>query len=321
VTYHHLDAEKGEGIELAKVFGVQVFPTFILTNSRGATLDRWVGYANPGDFITTLAEATTDPIPVGARQVRFAESPTTADAVRLARIRAAESKLQEAVELYARAEALDPAVDGKYAFATFELYAQGYFKGDVFGADAVQTAATAAIDAPDVTPSQQLTLASTMSGVGQRAKDAKLAVPFLKAAVAGTTNSTDPKIIERRRALLVDHALMVESSPTKALVYKREAMPAGWMENSENLNEFAWWCFENNVNLDEAETLARKGVEVASSGREKAMVLDTAAEICNLRGSCKDAVALIELAMKEDPKSEYYPKQLERFRKELAAMK
>ena len=300
---------------------VKGYPTFVLTDSHGKTLDRWSGYANPADFIATLTDATTDPIPVGARRMRFAESPTTGDAVRLARIAGTESKLQEAVDLYARAEVLDPAADGKYAFATYELYAQGYFKGGVFGADAVNKAAMAALTAPDVTPAQTLSLATTMSGVGQRAKDPKLALPFLQAAVDGTASSTDPNIVEGRRALLVDHALLVESNPTKALAYKRAAMPSGWLEDSDRLNEFAWWCFENKVNLEEAESLARKGVELASAGRERAMVLDTAAEICNLRGSCKDAVGLIEQAMKEDPKSEYYPKQLERFRKELAAMK
>lgn len=321
VTFFELDAEKGEGIELAKTFAVKSYPTFILTDSRGMTLDRWAGYVSPGDFIATLDDAAKDPLPVGARRMRFAESPTTGDAVRLARIAATESKLQEAADLYARAEALDPAADGKYAFATFEIYAQGYFKGGVFGADVVQKAATAALTSSDVTPAQLLILASTMSGVGQRSKDANVALPFLKAAVAGTASSTDPDIVAGRRAVLVDHALLVESNPAKALVYKREAMPSGWMENSDSLNEFAWWCFENQVNLDEAETLARKGVELAKAGREKAMLLDTAAEICNLRGSCKDAVGLIERAMKEDPKSEYYPKQLERFRKELAAAK
>ncbi len=321
MTYHHLDAEKGEGIELAKTFEVKVFPTFILTDSRGVAMDRWVGYANPATFLTTLAEANTDPLTVDARRARFEKSPTAADAARLARITASQSKYQDAVELYARAQALDPTATGKYAFAKFEIHARGYFKGGVFGADAVNKSATAVLAAPDVTPEQQLEVASIMTGVGRRSKDSKLAVPFLKAAVAGTASSTDPTILDGRRSLLVDHALLVEANPAKALVYRREAMPAGWMENSDSLNDFAWWCFENKVNLEEAEALARKGVELASSGREKAMVLDTAAEICNLRGSCKDAVALIEQAVKEDPKSEHYPKQLERFRKELAAMK
>jgi len=321
VIYHHLDAEKGEGIELAKTFEVKGYPMFVLTDSHGAPLDRWVGYASPDDFIKTLADATSDPITVEARRARFATSPTTSDAARLARITATESKLQEAVDLYTRAEALDPAAKGKYAYESFEVYAHGFFKGSVFTAAAVNQAATAALNAPNVTPAQQLELARVMSGVGQQAKDPKLAIPYLKAAVAGTATSTDPKVVAGRRSLMVDYALLVESNPTKALAYKREAMPEGWMEDPDGLNDFAWWCFENKINLEEAESLARKGVELASAGRKKAMILDTAAEICNLRGSCKDAVGLIELAMKEDPKSEYYPKQLERFRKELAATK
>jgi benzoyl-CoA reductase/2-hydroxyglutaryl-CoA dehydratase subunit BcrC/BadD/HgdB len=48
------------------------------------------------------------------------------------------------------------------------------------------------------------------------------------------------------------------------------------------------------------------------------MILDTLAEICNARGTCKDAVTYIELAIKEAPGNDYYKKQLERFQKILA---
>ena len=320
MIYHHLDAEKGEGIELAKAFSVKGYPTYILTDSRGMTLDRWSGYANPADFIVTLTDATTDPIPVGARRMRFAESPTTGDAVRLARIAGTESKLQEAVDLYARAEVLDPAADGKYAFATFELYAQGYFKGGVFGADAVNKAAMAALTAPDVTPAQTLSLATTMSGVGQRAKDPKLALPFLQAAVDGTASSTDPNIVEGRRALLVDHALLVESNPTKALAYKRAAMPSGWLEDSDRLNEFAWWCFETRSTWRRPSPWRGRASNLRARGARERWFRHRGRDLQSAR-QLQGRGRAHQQAMKEDPKSEYYPKQLERFRKELAAMK
>ena len=118
----------------------------------------------------------------------------------------------------------------------------------------------------------------------------------------------------------MDHALFVEKAPEKAVKLRKANLPEGWLENAEELNGFAWWCFQNRVNLEEAESLARKGVELAANDKTKAEILDTVAEICNARGSCKDAVTYIELAIQADPDSEHYKKQLERFRKLLAEM-
>ena len=48
------------------------------------------------------------------------------------------------------------------------------------------------------------------------------------------------------------------------------------------------------------------------------MILDTLAEICNERGNPREAVALIEQAMEQQPESDYYPQQLARFQERLA---
>lgn len=45
------------------------------------------------------------------------------------------------------------------------------------------------------------------------------------------------------------------------------------------------------------------------------MILDTYAEILYVNGKKDEAIAMMEEAIKEDPKSEYYPKQLEKFKK------
>lgn len=80
------------------------------------------------------------------------------------------------------------------------------------------------------------------------------------------------------------------------------------------LNNFAWWCFEENLNLSEAKTLAAKGVALANPGPDKAMILDTLAEIVFQLGDSKEAASIMEKAIREDPNSKHYPKQLDRFR-------
>ena len=120
-------------------------------------------------------------------------------------------------------------------------------------------------------------------------------------------------------SVLIDYKLFVEKDIDGAIALRKARLPEGWEQNTDALNSFAWWCFENQVNLEEGERLARNAVELAEDGADKAMILDTLAEICNLRGSCKDAVLYIEMAIKSDPDRQYYKKQLTRFQKELAA--
>jgi hypothetical protein len=67
--------------------------------------------------------------------------------------------------------------------------------------------------------------------------------------------------------------------------------------------------------------MAQRGIELASAGREKANILDTLAEICNLSGDCGEAVDYIRLAVVEDPENEYFQEQLVRFEKLLAAQR
>ncbi len=55
VVFHPLDAEKAEGLELAKPFNVKNYPTFILTNAKGETIDRWLGYSSPERWEKSLS--------------------------------------------------------------------------------------------------------------------------------------------------------------------------------------------------------------------------------------------------------------------------
>lgn len=313
VVLFKVDAEKGDGIPLAAKHGVVGFPTFELVNAQGASIGRWIGYDRE-QFLQMLNAALADPTPIEAKLARFEKNPTAADAVTLANVHSSRGEVVETVGYLRKAQELDPAQDHR----------MDIFASVVEGVPEKFTKKDAIAAADDVfgfekhTPQQALWVATSMTALGRKLEDPKLAVPYLKAAVKETENSDDERVQAQRTALLVDHALVVEKNPDLALRYRRDGMPAGWMEDAGQLNEFAWWCFENKVNLEEAETLARKGVELAAAGSEKAMILDTLAEICNARGTCKDAVTYIELAIKEAPGNDYYKKQLERFQKILA---
>ncbi len=154
--------------------------------------------------------------------------------------------------------------------------------------------------------------------LAKEAHDAELNLEYLKTAIERTKDSTDESVVRRRDGLMPDYVLHVEKNPTQAVELRRAAMPPGWMEDAGQINNYAWWAFENGVDQKEALALARMGAGLAPAGKEKAMILDTAAELCNALDNCHEAIELTKQAIAEDPENEYYQKQLERFQEILA---
>jgi thioredoxin-like negative regulator of GroEL len=314
VVLFRIDAEKGEGPEVAQGLEVQGFPTYVLMTPAGDTIDRWMGYSTPVEFVSTLAAGVADPVPVAVRERRFAEAPTEALAAGLARVADSRGQYAAAVDYYAKAEALksDPTVD--YTLEAF--FARAYGVGDgAFTLEQVAEAAGRVLEAPAVTDAEKLDVAVYFHGTAERAGQGELALPVITTAAGIAEATTDPDAARPKTALLVAHALLVEKDPAKALGYRRRQLPEGWRQSSGQLNGFAWWCFENRVNLEEAEQLAREAVGLATDGNQKAACLDTLAEICAARGGCGEAVDHITAAIAEAPESTYYREQLARFEK------
>lgn len=99
---------------------------------------------------------------------------------------------------------------------------------------------------------------------------------------------------------------------TGALALHLESRPEGWRDDPEQLNSVAWWCFENQVALREADDLAARGVELATSDQQRANTLDTRAEIANALGDPARALALMREAVAMAPHP-YLEGQVERF--------
>ncbi len=305
-----LDAEKGEGVSIAERYHVKNYPTFVLTNADGDALDRWLGFKKAEHFTKTLAKAVVDPVTVSDRWTRFAKSPNAKDAAKLAAFRMGEGYYGDAAALYQRAMDMNKVAD--YTWARFTAVSKGAKKG-FFTNAAVIDAADALFARADESSSSMFGVLWTMRNMARHEANNDLFVPYLKAAIETTEESEDEEVAKYRKFYKADYVLFVEGDAEKAIEVKRAGMDEGWDKNANELNNFAWWCFENSINLDEAYELAGRGVDLAKAGNEKANILDTMAEICNLKGDCDEAVTLIHLAIAEDPENEYFQGQAERF--------
>jgi tetratricopeptide (TPR) repeat protein len=312
-----IDGEKGDGPSLEKQNEVKGHPTFIVLNADGAVVGRWSGYSKSDKFIESLSSAVQDPTTFDQKNTRFQSKPTLADAEKLAAFHSSRGEAKDAVRFYNEAQKLGAGTGKDYRQDIFEATAEGAFDGTMTLAE-TKAAADAAVAYNGRTVDQLQDVAGIMTVLGRKEQDREVMVPYLKLAMQESAKSQDPDVQKTRKRLEPYSALYVEKNEAKAVSLRKESLDEGWQQDPEKLNAFAWWCFEGRVNLDEAQALAQKGVDLAKDGKTKAMILDTMAELCNVRNNCKDAVHYSELAVAADPASDHYPKQVERFRKLLA---
>jgi tetratricopeptide (TPR) repeat protein len=312
VVLFSVNAEDSLGAPLAATHAVRNYPTWVLMDAKGGIADRWLGYEKTG-FLETLAEVVVDPVAIEQRFARFEASPTAADAARLARYQASRREYREGVRLYREAQRLDPGGSRDFSEPIFDLMSRG-LADSLFTPAELLLAAQDVLASPRRTPRSLLQMAGALQRAGGSLGDRTFGADAVQAACDATAGESDPELTTLRSGVLADQTLFVLHDPRGAVALKRAAMPEGWMERATDLNEFCWWCFEGATNLDEAETLARHALEIAQPGGERANVLDTLAEIAAARGNPGEAVTLTEQAIGEDPKSDYYRKQLVKFK-------
>jgi len=307
-----IDCEKGEGVEIAKEFGIRGYPSYVMVDAARLVTASWIGYDGPASFAARVADGVTDQRTIELKEASFAEAPSALLARTIAHHKAKHYDFAGAAILLRQARDLDSDSEADYAASIlfFMFYAAqgGDVTLDEFEIEAKQAAAAA-----DAAASDHLELAMMMSSLARGNDAPERAIPYLKRAMAYPEQDLDEGDLRTRGRLAVDYALLVTGDKNEAVALKKASQPEDWMESAGRLNAFAWWCFENEVNLEEAQVLAMRGVELATDDKQRASILDTAAEICHASGNCDEAVKLIQRAIELDPEQEAFRKQLVRF--------
>lgn len=297
---------------MAQRYGVVSYPTFQMVDADGATISRWIGY-DKQEVMRFVDAAVADATPIEARRARFEREPSSDDALALGRYHRSLLDYETAGRFLTQAQELatDPSTDHRYEI--FETMILG-LRSKRVSQDAVRQAADAVIAYEGRDPEHVVRVAAIMTNLGRSIEDYDVMGPYLDAAVEVTEATDDDWLRRARREILVDHALFSLRDVDQAVRLRKELMPEGWQEDALQLNSFAWWCFENDIKLDEASTLATKAVDLAGDPRTKANVLDTLAEISNAQGDPGQAVRHIEAALELTPQWSHLPKQLVRFK-------
>lgn len=318
VVFWKNNCEVGEGVAIAKKYNVRGYPTFIMTNGDGQVSSAWIGYPGPERWMAYAHAGNLDRRTVTEKKEAYAEQPTKELACSLANSAATDYAFAEAVKYYRAAREMNPAGAQEY---TNEILTNMYYgsRGGAFTLDEVKKEADFVMASGVSTTADKIDIASMVREMAAQMGDLEAAVPYIEAALQASENMEE--LAESRRDLEIDQALLVDKDPAKALDLKRSSLDEGWRDDPGTLNNFAWWCFQHGVNLEEARALALHGVEIAADDSQKSSILDTAAEICNALDNCSESVELIQRAVGLSPDREYYRKQLEKFQNLLQEQK
>jgi len=315
-----VDCEKGEGPDLAKQYGIPGYPTYVMLTPDGERSAAWLGYDGPESFHEKVTAGIADPRPVTAKAEAYAAAPTVALARVLADDAAAAGRLDDSVTYLRKARELDPA---GYPAYTSEIMGnmffgarKGQFTLDEVDAEASQAQAMAQMGGLH---DKVMLLAMRMAGLAAGQGEPARAKPYLERAMTSLQAVPADELPGFAPDLRVAHALIVEGNKPKALELKLAAQPEGWQDDASRLNSVAWWCFENQVNQEQALDWALRGAELAASDEDRAEILDTAAELCQALGNCDEAIATIKRAIELNPGRDYYKRQLAKFEASKAA--
>jgi tetratricopeptide (TPR) repeat protein len=316
VVFLDIDCEKGDGPKLAEKYGIRAYPTYIMVNPQGEVTDAWVGYPGPEAWAQYVAAGSADRRTIPAKVKAYESEPTLALAKALANHASSASDYRASVEYYKKARELDPAEAGDYTQSI--LYSLYYGSGeDVFSAEEIKAEADFALASKDATAGDKVDLASLITDVAANVDDPEMAVPYIEAALMASEGSTDEEVIAGRKELEISHALIAQKDKPKALKLKKASMDEDWQDDLRTVNRFAYWCFENEVNLKEAEKLTMAGVDKAEDDTMRNRFLNTAAEICFTTGRTEEAIVHMKRILESDPDRGYFQRQLVRFEEAL----
>jgi tetratricopeptide (TPR) repeat protein len=302
--------KRGDDVNLIKSYKVRGYPTFVLSSKEGETLYRWWGYTKEA-FLNEIKQGLADPTTIVEKNERYNKNPDAKTAKALAAYHYTTGDMENAQRFYTDAAKYDPEND--YAYELYRVYRSGY-GNEIYTKEQFLSATDKALNSKYVDTLSKLRIYDQMSAAIIRFRSDADVLDYIRRGYDYSQKVSDDDLQRYKTRLEIMYVLYIEKDQYKAVSLKKGTFEDGWGDNPSDLNSFSWWCFQHQVNLEEAEKLAGRAVKLAEPGNGRGNILDTLAEIVNLRGRPSEAVSLMEEAVKGEPDNEYFQKQLEKFR-------
>ena len=245
-----IDSEKGEGIDIAKKYGVMAYPTILFIHPNGDEIDRILGYVPTEPFLKTVTDYVNG---VNTISTMLADVKTKPDDPALRYALAAKymdrNNSAGAIEHFKKLLELDPSntlghneeAEYNVAVATFK-------------------------ESKDAKPVEEFAAKYPKSDM------ARSALYTLWRTYAKAKDG------EHARKYFIQY---IDGNPSDASM----------------MNNYAWACAENGINLDQAAEVIKEAVNLATKDGEKASFIDTYATVEFARGNTEQAIDLEQRAL------------------------
>jgi tetratricopeptide (TPR) repeat protein len=309
-----LEITDREGKKLADYYKIfNMFPVFVLTNSKGEIIARWTGYTNSRNFVTALGKALSDSITLKNREERMKIAPNINDAIFLAKYYYETKEFLKAVEYYRLAQEYGKAGTTDYSLEIFQSMASAAWD-DLIAFEDILPALDDILNARQRNLKKSISAVKLLGRVARRKNLTDQLPEYLERGLQITANSNSDKTREEHLLFQADYALYVSVDTAKSIRLKKQSLGPDWENRKDRYYDFARWCLERNINLEQAESYAWKTARQTSAGDYGASVLNTLAGILHAQGKSKEAVNIITKAIEQAPDNDYYKEQLELFR-------
>lgn len=305
LVFTSIDVGGGKGKFVGQMHEVKATPTFVLYDPDRGPLHQWKGWA-PVAFLQNLNGGLRSNTTVVDRLDRYEKTPTADDAALLGFFWASTGNFGGAYDAFQKAVELNPSFD--FRAESFDAAASGYAAGQV-SFDKLESAATGVLAQND-SDEEHLNVASILIGVTEGSPDAERVAPFLATALKRAEQSSAPNI-QQAANRLEPYRLLYLAHDAAGAVKAYQTRYSGWPTDPDALNNVAWWCRTQEIELEEAEGWARGAVKGYTKPEDKANARDTLADILILRGKKQEAIEQLFEAFKEAPRVLEYGHKLQ----------
>ncbi|MCP4567228.1 MAG: hypothetical protein GY841_06585 [FCB group bacterium] len=252
---------------------------------------------------------------ISDRLERFTKSPQPNEALILARFHSDTREYLEAVRFYSQAAKLGPSGSYDYSFEIFSNMANAAWN-DIIGFDEVIPSADAILQARPRNANHVIKTASTITRLARKHMRTKEIAIYLQAGLDVTANSEKKSMIDSRHLFMADYTLCITGDTAKALRIKKASMDDGWDNDRDQFFAFSKWCLERKINLVEAKHFARRTIPLVYPGKFRAKIYNTLSDICLAQENRSEAIAMMQLAVQEEPENDYYYELLDKLQNE-----
>jgi tetratricopeptide (TPR) repeat protein len=304
VVLSHINAADPEGKSIAGPYGIYGYPTLVLVDAEGRTIDRWIEYSRDR-FLNTLDEALGDLTLLEDKRARHEQAPSAKDAAALGRDHQSRRQHEEALAYFRAAQRLGQGTGRDYSYRIFAVLARRSLMKlrDPETFAEVKAAADAVLSAETRSPVAALNVCGSMASMARRSGRDSLMAHYLRTGIEAAEAAGEEMLIRRAKTMASDYALYVEKDTARAAMLMKAAFPANWEDDVQYLLAYSHWCSNKAGHLEESRALGERAVSLASAGDVRSRTLFALAMMRVSKGRIEEALELLVRAEAEDPTS------------------